>query len=61
MLAANQAQAPSVFQIRMQDVSPESLGPRAIALLHRFTAELESGALIVVDERRDRVRILPLK
>lgn len=60
LLAATQAESPSVFQIRTDDVSPEALAPRAINLLHRFAPQLSSGALIVVDEMRERVRILPL-
>jgi len=60
MLNATQAESPSVFQIRTDDVSPAALAPRAIELLHRFTPQLASGALVVVDELRERVRILPL-
>lgn len=60
MLAATHAESPSVFQIRTDDVSPAVLAPRAIELLHRFTPQLSSGALVIVDEMRERVRILPL-
>ena len=60
MLALTQAEAPSVFQIRTDDVSPHSLAARAIALLRRFESELRDGALIVADEHRDRIRLLPL-
>lgn len=60
MLNATQAESPSVFQIRTDDVSPAALAPRTIELLQRFTPQLVSGALIVVDEMRERVRILPL-
>jgi len=61
MLAATHAESPSVFQIRTNDVSPAALAPRAIELLHRFAPQLASGALVVVDEMRERVRILPLE
>ena len=60
MLALTGATSPSVFQIRTEDVSPEALGVRAVAALRRFSDELAAGALIVVDEGRDRVRVLPL-
>jgi len=60
MLAATSAESPSVFQIRTEDVSPAALAPRVTALLHRFTPQLSSGALIIVDEMRERIRILPL-
>ena len=61
LLSASRAESPSVFQIRTDDVSPEALAPRAISLLNRFTPQLLSGALVVVDEMRERVRILPLE
>jgi predicted nuclease of predicted toxin-antitoxin system len=60
LLAATGAESPSVFQIRTDDVSPDALAPRAIDLLRRFTPQLSAGALVVVDEMRERVRILPL-
>lgn len=60
MLAITRAESPSVFQIRTQDVAPASLAPRAIVLLRRFEVDLLAGALIVVDELRERVRLLPL-
>ena len=60
LLTATKAESPSVFQIRTDDVSPAALAPRTIELLHRFTPQLSSGALIVVDEMRERIRILPL-
>ena len=60
MLAATNAEAPSVFQIRTEDVSPTALAPRAIELLRRFAPQLSSGALVIVDEMRERIRILPL-
>jgi len=60
LLALTGAEAPSVFQIRTQDVTPQALGSRAIELLRRFDAELASGSLIVADELRERVRLLPL-
>jgi predicted nuclease of predicted toxin-antitoxin system len=37
LLAATRAESPSVFQIRTDDVSPDTLAPRAIELLRRFT------------------------
>ena len=61
LLAATGAESPSVFQIRTDDVSPDALAPRAIDLLRRFAPQLSAGALIVVDEMRERVRILPLE
>lgn len=60
ILAATQAAAPSVIQIRGQDVLPTSIGSLVIDALKQFELVLETGALITVDESRARVRILPI-
>ena len=60
MLAATQAKGPSVVQVRTQDVRPPSLAPLLIPLLHQYQNELEAGSLLIVDEARTRVRLLPL-
>ena len=61
MLAATQAAGPSVVQVRTQDVRPQSLAPLLIPLLRKFENELDSGALVIVDEAHSRVRLLPLQ
>jgi predicted nuclease of predicted toxin-antitoxin system len=61
LLAVTQATGPSVIQVRTQDVSPAHLESVIVAALGQFRAELEAGALVVVDETRARVRVLPLK
>jgi predicted nuclease of predicted toxin-antitoxin system len=60
LLAHTQSGKPSVFQVRTRDVTPDHLGPLILKTLHQFTAELEGGALVTVDEARQRVRLLPL-
>ncbi|MCQ8179878.1 hypothetical protein NP603_02040 [Methylomonas sp. SURF-1] len=60
LLTLTGAESPSVFQIRTQNIAPQALGPRAIGLLRRFHTELENGALVVADELREWVRLLPL-
>jgi predicted nuclease of predicted toxin-antitoxin system len=60
MLALTGMESPSVFQIRTYDVTPRVLGTRALGLLRLFEKELNDGALIVVDEFHERVRLLPL-
>ena len=60
ILAHTHAGRPSVFQVRAQDVSPEHLGLLVCRTLQQFTSELEMGALVTVDEARQRVRLLPL-
>jgi len=60
MLALTHATGPSVLQIRGQDVLPEDLGAVVIAALHQYDAALAAGALVVVEMKNSRVRVLPL-
>lgn len=60
LLALTQAKGPSVIQIRTQDVSPQHLAAIVINTLQANLSQLEDGALVVIDEQRLRVRILPL-
>ena len=60
MLALTHATGPSVLQVRGQNVLPEDIGPMVIAALRQHDDALAAGALVVVDEKKSRVRILPL-
>jgi predicted nuclease of predicted toxin-antitoxin system len=60
LLAATQAQFPSVIQVRTQDLFPQNLEGIVIGALKRFQSELESGALVTIDISRSKVRILPI-
>ena len=60
MLALSHATGPSVLQIRAQDVLPDHLDDVVIAALKQHEVDLASGALVVVDETRTRVRVLPI-
>jgi len=59
LLALTQAESPSVIQIRAQDVLPKVLGSRMVKVLKNHQSLIEKGALLTVDERKARVRILP--
>jgi predicted nuclease of predicted toxin-antitoxin system len=61
ILAANHGEKPSVVQIRMDEVSPQLVSTRVIAVLQQLQSELEAGALVTIDSHRTRVRLLPLK
>lgn len=61
ILALTNASAPSVVQVRTQNVRPEHLAPILLPVLQQYEAMLEAGALLVVDEGRSRVRVLPLR
>ena len=60
ILALSHATSPSVLQVRAADVMPAHLGDAILAALKQHEADLSSGALVVVDERRSRVRVLPI-
>ena len=60
ILAATHAEAPSVLQIRTQNVDPEYLSEMVVAALRECREYLERGALVSVDRSTRRVRILPI-
>lgn len=60
ILAATQADAPSVIQVRVQDTFPEVLVNTVVAALKQFEPQLLAGALITIDKNKSRVRILPI-
>jgi predicted nuclease of predicted toxin-antitoxin system len=61
ILAATEAEGPSVIQIRTQDISPDHAKNLLINIINQFTKNLLQGALISVDEEKSRVRLLPLR
>ncbi len=60
LLALTHALGPSVLQVRGQDVLPDHMGVLVVAALRQHEADLASGALVVVDESKSRVRVLPI-
>jgi predicted nuclease of predicted toxin-antitoxin system len=60
LLAITQADAPSVIQVRIQNILPIAIGELIISALRQFQLQLETGALITVDSSRSRARILPI-
>ena len=61
ILASTNAHAPSVIQIRTQNLHPDDLGSTLVLALNQFSEQLNSGALVVVGENKSRARILPLR
>ena len=61
ILAATQGEKPSVVQLRMDDVRPESAGRVLAAALKSSEREIECGALLTIEPKRERVRLLPLR
>ncbi|KKK66029.1 hypothetical protein LCGC14_2968200 [marine sediment metagenome] len=61
MLALTNAVGPSVIQVRTQDVTPGHLGKIVTSVLKQYQENLGRNAIIIVDEHKLRVKILPLK
>ena len=61
ILAATNANYPSVLQVRTQNVSPEYIKNPIFSALRQYGKRLEAGALISIDEESSRVRMLPLR
>lgn len=61
LLAFTGVEAPSVIQVRTQDVLPTSIENLVISAVRQFEAELELGALVTIDQAQMRVRILPIR
>src|SRR5687768_299785 len=60
ILAATQAEGPSVIQVRIHDVLPGNLEATIVEALRKFESLLQSGALITIDPAKSRARVLPL-
>ncbi len=60
ILAATGGRKPSVVQVRGTDIRPEVIGPVLVKALHQAKGDLAAGALLTVDFKRSRLRILPL-
>jgi predicted nuclease of predicted toxin-antitoxin system len=61
ILSATRAEGPSVVQMRMQDILSTKYLSTLLMSLDRFSEDLKIGALLVINENKTRVRILPLR
>lgn len=59
-LALTHEAGPSVLQVRAENILPDYLESLVISALNQHEADPSSGALVVVDESRSRVRVLPI-
>ena len=59
ILAATNADAPSVFQVRTQDLTPQNIGEKVIYCLNKFAPQLLVGCMLTLDDARSKVRLLP--
>jgi predicted nuclease of predicted toxin-antitoxin system len=60
ILAATKADSPSVLQLRTQDISPKRIGESVVSAFKQFEELLSQGALVSIDQKRARARILPI-
>ena len=60
LLALSQEDGPSVLQVRAKNILPTHLGTLVLATLRQYQTDLSEGALVVVDSRKARVRVLPI-
>ncbi|GAB4016453.1 DUF5615 family PIN-like protein [Spirosoma koreense] len=60
ILAVTKADGPSVVQVREHDVLPEGMGALVLQALKQFETHLKTGALITIDSKALRARILPI-
>ncbi len=60
MLALSHDIGPSVPQVRAENILPDNLEGLVITALTQHESDLSSGALVVVDQSRSRVRVLPI-
>lgn len=60
LLALTKASAPSVLQVRGRNVLPEHIGAIVLSTIKQYKNDLINGALVVVDIKKARVRILPI-
>jgi len=58
MPAWTHAIGPSVIQVRGQNVLPDSMTPIVLAAVKQYETDLASGAIVVVDKTKSRVRVL---
>jgi len=60
ILALTKGQKPSVVQLRMQVIWLEQTGEMIASAISQCISELESGAILTIDQNKNRLRLLPL-
>lgn len=60
LLAATRSGQPSVVQLRLPRVGFENAWEPTLRALRQFDTEIEAGALVTIDAKAARVRLLPI-
>jgi predicted nuclease of predicted toxin-antitoxin system len=61
LLFATKAKAPSVLQLRTEDIRPKTVGKLVLVALQQAEENINQGALVTIDPSKNRIRLLPLK
>ena len=61
LLFVTNARSPSVVQLRVEHILPEIMGDAVLETLSITSEKLNEGALITIEPRRHRIRLLPLR
>jgi predicted nuclease of predicted toxin-antitoxin system len=61
LLYATRASAPSVIQLRCEDVRPATMQAAVLSALDTLETDLINGALVTIDPGKSRIRTLPFR
>ncbi len=61
LLATAGASGPSVFQVRVLDLTPQGVGRDVVRVLRDHAEALSRGAIVTLDSTTARVRVLPIQ
>ncbi len=61
ILAVTRTETPSVIIFRLRDQTPAAVNPRLFRVISDCKTELDSGAIIIVEDQGYRVRRLPIR
>ncbi len=61
LLYSTNANKPSVIQLRMENIVPSVAGNMVVEALNAVSKALENGAIVTIDPKRHRIRLLPLR
>ena len=61
LLALGMHESPSIIIFRLRDETPRSVTPKLLEVIGQRPVELETGAVVVVEDARYRLRRLPLR
>jgi predicted nuclease of predicted toxin-antitoxin system len=60
LLAAKKAERPGVIQVRTLDILPSAISEMFVDTIRRSEAQLEAGALVVIDAASHALRVLEI-